>query len=86
MNACFYFLANKKSWTLSMIFVCLLPITTEYFQTFIPGRNFENLDIFADLIGIGVGVISYFLFKTAIVKIYHFFGENQDKVIGKYDA
>lgn len=57
------------------LFITLLPWTTEYIQTFIDGRNYDKLDIVADVIGIFVGALIYFLFKDLIRKIYSLFGE-----------
>lgn len=83
MNACFYFLPetkvsiNNRRFLLVALFVNALPFTTEYIQSFIPGRHFENLDLVADWIGIGVGIIIFFVFKKLITKIYSTFGEHR---------
>lgn len=75
MNACYYFINDKKAMWLVSIFIATLPFGTEYIQSFIDGRNYDNLDIIADIIGIIAGIISYFLFKNLIRKIYSLLGE-----------
>lgn len=77
INACFYFINNKKHFLIAMLFILTLPLMTEYVQTFIPGRNFENLDILADCIGIILGALIYFLLNTPLLKFYSFLGETQ---------
>ncbi len=57
-------------------FIAILPFGTEFLQSFIDGRNYDNLDIVADVIGIIAGVVIYFVFKKLIVKVYSLFGEN----------
>lgn len=75
MNTFFYFFTNKRLFVFNSIFVCSLPFTTEYLQTFIKGRNFEINDIIADALGILFGALFYFVFKNLIAKIYALLGE-----------
>lgn len=76
MNACYYFIKNKAALMMASTFIAILPFGTEYLQSFIDGRNYDNMDIVADVIGIIAGVIIYFVFKKLIVKVYSLFGEN----------
>lgn len=77
MNACYYFLSDRRYLIWVSIFIFTLPLTSEYLQTFIKGRNYDVKDIVADVFGILVGIIIYFLFTKLIYKIYAAFGEKQ---------
>lgn len=77
LNACFYFINNKNRFIKSLIFISILPVSTEYIQDFIPGRNFENMDILADIGGILLGILIYHLFNKTLLKTYSLLGERQ---------
>ncbi len=47
---------GKSSSLLSMFFVLCIAFTDEFVQSFVPGRNVDTFDFFADMLGAVVGI------------------------------
>ena len=75
LNACFYFLENKKHLIPVSLLIFMLPFATEYIQSHIPGRAFDTKDIIADFVGILLAIPIYQIFKKQIFKIFELLGE-----------
>lgn len=75
INAVFYFSKDTKQLTRTLILVSILPFATEYIQKFIPGRNYSNLDILADYVGLILGIILFIILKKHFISLYKLLGE-----------
>ena len=75
INTIFYFSKNTKQLLLIFGIIGLLPILTELIQTLIPGRAYDTYDIFADYIGLVLGVIIFILLKNKLIWIYQLLGD-----------
>ena len=54
---------NQTSFNKILIFLITLSLFLELSHLFIPNRSFENLDLFANLLGTFLGIVIIFLYK-----------------------
>ncbi|MFY9595195.1 MAG: VanZ family protein, partial [Bacteroidales bacterium] len=60
---------QRHSLFIMLLFISIYSIILEVIQCFLPYRTFNLYDILASLIGIAVGVVFYFLYRSLKIRV-----------------
>ncbi len=60
---------QRHSLVIILLFISIYSIILEVIQYFLPYRTFNLYDILASLIGIAVGVVFYFLYRSLKIRV-----------------
>ena len=72
--SCFLFLfrqKNKSSIVCLLCFVLLFAISTEAIQLYRHGREARVIDVFFDMLGVGIGFLVYYAFSNLTLRNSH---------------